>query len=319
MNKTIMRRLIFSFIFVLSLRYLTSCQHVPVSKRLGIDLPRKLPAERKVENIRVALVLGGGGSKGLAHVGVLEALEREGVPIDLIVGCSSGAAIGSLYSSHPDASWVKEKVLHLGKWDLLDLSLESTARMIVDASGPVSGYYVEKFIKDNIAERNIEDLSIPFAAVAVDIESSKPYVFKSGPIPPAVHASAALPPFFSPVYLYNKKLVDGGVLYPVPVAVAKEYNPQLIIAVDISSPPTCGRVNGAMKLLYRSLEISYYELCRLQSKTADIDIHPNLDGFGSFEDGRNEEIYRRGLDAANASMPVIKEKLEQLGIPVNKK
>ena len=313
-----MNRLIVSFIFILNLSIFVGCQHVPIATRLGIALPDRLPPVPKVENVRVALVLGGGGSKGLAHVGVLEALEKAGIPIDLIVGCSSGSAIGALYSSLGDASLVKERLINLGKWDLLDLSFESTARMVVDASGPVSGYYVEKFIRDNIVEKNIEELPIPFAAVAVDIECSKPYIFKSGPIAPAIHASSALPPFFSPVFLYQKKLVDGGVLYPVPVAVAKEYNPKVIIAVDISSPPTCGRVNGAIKLLYRSLEISYYELCRLQSKSADIDIHPNMEGFGSFDDSRNVEIYQRGLDAANASIPAIKEKLKQLGIPLRK-
>lgn len=317
-----MRKVIASFLFFVSLSTVliiyTGCTHVPVATTLGLNVPSRTPFEPVLEGVDVALVLGGGGSKGLAHVGVLEVLEENNIPINLIVGTSSGAGVGALYASHVNAQTVKRLLVDLGKWDLLDLSIASICRMALEASGPVSGYYLEKFFIEKLAEQDIEELSIPFAAVAVDIETSRPFIIKSGPIAPAVHASAAIPPFFSPVKLYGRTLVDGGVALPVPVSVAKEYNPKLIIAVDISAPPTTGCLSGSVELTYRSLEISYYMLSRSQTKEADIDIHPNLEGFGMFDDHRNEEIYVTGIEAARKAIPEIKRKLRELGIPLRK-
>lgn len=307
-----------ALIFLMVLFFYTGCTHVPVATSLGLKVPKNVPFEPVIDGVGVALVLGGGGSKGLAHVGVLEVLEENDIPINLIVGTSSGAGVGAMYASFVNAQAVKELLLHLGKWDLLDLSISSMFRMAIEASGPVSGYYLEKFFIEQLPEKEIEQLSIPFAAVAVDIETSQPFVIKSGPIAPAVHASAAIPPFFCPVKLYGKTLVDGGVMYPVPVAIASDYKPKLIISVDIAAPPTTGCLSGSFELTYRSLEISYYMLSRMQAKCADIDIHPNLEGFGMFDDDRNEELYRRGIEAARKAIPEIKKKLKELGIPLGK-
>lgn len=292
------------------------CTHVPVSEKLGIICP-EFPCEKPpIKNIEVALVLGGGGARGFAHVGVLEVLEKEGIPIDLIVGTSAGAAVGALYGSFTDAHAVNSLLLNVSKWELLDLSFCSMFRMFYDASGPISGYAMEKFLLDKIPEKRIEDLKIPFAAVAVDIETSQPFVMRNGPIAPAVHASSALPPFFAPVKLYGKTLVDGGISLPVPVSIAKEYNPKLIIAVNISAPAEEGCLKSSIDLSYRSLYISYYALSNIQAQLADIVIHPKLNGFGLFDDRNKQEIYERGLQAAEEVVPLIKEKLTALGIPL---
>jgi len=300
----------------LTLFFYTGCTHVPASQQLGIVLPEYPPEKLPVKNIDVALVLGGGGARGFAHVAVLETLEKEGIPIDLIVGTSAGAAVGALYGSFVDAQKVKDLLLNLSKWDILDLSLCSTFRMCYDASGPISGYTLEKFFLETIPEAHIEHLKIPFAAVAVDIETGLPFVMKYGPIAPAVHASSAIPPFFAPVKLYGKTLVDGGVSLPVPVSVAKEYNPKLTIAVNISAPAEGGCLKGCVDLSYRSLLISYYVLSNIQAASADIVIHPELRGFGLFDDRSKQEIYQRGQQAAQAAIPSIKEKLSALGIPL---
>lgn len=294
----------------------SGCSHIPVPARLGIQMPSNLPPEPIIGNVNVALVLGGGGARGLAHVGVLEVLEEERIPIDLIVGTSAGAAVGALYASFVNAQMVKCLLLDLNKWDFLDFCIASTFRMAYETSGPISGYSLEKFFLENLPERQIEELKIPFAAVSLDIETSKPFIIKSGPIAPAVHSSAAIPPLFSPIRLYGKLLVDGGIAFPVPVAAAEKYNPKLIISVNISSPPQKGCLRGSLDLTYRSLEISYYTLACMQAESADIAIHPNLEGFGLFDDTRNEEIYRRGIQATQNAIPAIKQKLLELGIPL---
>ncbi len=120
--------------------------------------------------------------------------------------------------------------------------------------------------------------------MATNVDDNHMTLLRSGPIAPAVHASAALPPFFSPVRIYRQTLIDGGVLAPVPVQVAKLYKPKVIIAVDISTPPSRERSKNTFELLYRALHMSYYELSRMQSTRADITIQPDLVGYGTFED-----------------------------------
>jgi len=278
-----------------------------------------MPEAPEVKDVDVALVLGGGGAKGFAHVGVLEVLEEEGIPVDLIVGTSAGALIGGLYAGLQDAQIVKGKVMSLKKWDIMDLSISSMMQMMFTASGPVSGFNLERFFVNNLPQERIEELEIPFAAVAVDVETSEPVVLRSGPVAPAVHASAAIPGFFTPVKLYGRTLMDGGALLPVPVEVARDYEPKVIIAVDICAPADRGKAYNSMDVMYRALCISYYELARKQSKLADINIHPNMEGFGMFDDDRNEDIYMRGVLAARSALPAIKAKLEALGIPLRER
>ena len=104
-------------------------------------------------------------------MGVLEVLEREGIPINMIVGCSSGAAVGALYADNPDSVKLKAKLISLTKWDLLDLSLYNTINAAIGTTGPVSGNKLQSFVHEHTDADNIEDLKIPFVAAAVDIQS----------------------------------------------------------------------------------------------------------------------------------------------------
>lgn len=268
----------------------------------------------KDKEIGVCVVLGGGGSKGIAHVGVLEALEEAGIPIDMIVGTSAGSAIGAFYADYGDAKMVKDKFMHLKKWDLLDLSYVNTLLGFIHPTGGVSGAYLRDYLYKNMGAKNIEDLQIPFVAVATDIVKNKSFAIDAGPVAPAIHASSALPPVFTPVELYGRTLVDGGAVEPTPVPTARKYNPKLIISVDISSPPDEGDLGSMLYVTYRALHNAYYELSRMQSKLADVDIHPDLKGFGTFEDHRNLEVYEKGKEAARKALPLILEKMALFGI-----
>lgn len=276
-----------------------------------------LPPAPIVKNVKVALVLGGGGAKGIAHAGVLEILEHHKIPIDLIVGASAGSAIGALYADEPDSLRLKEKIMQISRRDLLDPSLINTALMFGSLRGPIRGKNYQKFLNKNLIHKSIEDLKIPLVIVTTNINNNDIYLIKSGPIVPAVYASSAIPPFFSPVILNNMILVDGGVITPVPVSVAKDYNPALVIAVDISAPPPVNQVVNMFDISYRSIWIYYYRLSRLQSTQADIDIHPDLENYGTFEDHRKEQLYQLGKKAACEAMPNILRRLKELNIPLN--
>lgn len=291
---------------------LTGCSSAV--KRPEIDIPSRAPQAKRLKNIRVALVLGAGGSRGVAHLGVLEVLEKEGIPVDLIVGSSAGSLVGALYADNPQIDSFKQKVINLKKEDLLDPSFTALLRSSVRLTGPVQGNALEQFLVREIKAKTFEELKIPFIAVATNVDNNHITMLRTGPIAPAVHASSALPPIFCPVSLYNQTLIDGGVIAPVPVDVARLFKPKVIIAVDISTPPSRAQLNNAFELLYRSLHISFYELSRMQSSKAEITIHPNLFGYGTFEDQYNQQLYEKGKEAALTALPEIKRQLKRKGV-----
>jgi NTE family protein len=294
---------------------LTSCASKPPQIHIPVVEPTPPPPPKSIE---VALILGAGGSRALAHLGVLEVLEEEGIPIDLIVGCSAGSLIGALYADNPNAAAIKNKIINLKRKDLIDPCFSSLLMTPIRVTGPVQGHALESFMVKELKAKNFEDLKIPLIAVATNINNNQVVLLRSGPIAPAVHASSALPPIFSPVNLYNQTLVDGGVISPVPVHVAKGYNPKLTIAVDISTPPAKDPMSNAFDLAYRSLHISFYELSRTQSRTADIFIHPNLTGYGTFDDESNLQLYEKGKATARAAIQDIKKALAAKGIKLRR-
>jgi NTE family protein len=299
---------IFATIILLALSNCSQLK-VPHINKLTLQPSYSLPCEADI-----ALVLGGGGTKGMAHLGVLEVLEENKIPIDIIIGTSSGSAVGALYAANPDAKALKKKLMKLSKKDFLDPSIFEGLEMVNALKGPIKGERYERFLDQHLSIKKIEELHIPLVIVTVDITSNQIYLINAGPIVPAVHASSAIPPIFSPVSLYGRTLVDGGVIAPVPVNVAKQYNPKLIIAVDISAPPPKQPVSNMLSLTYRSIWIYYYELARTQSKFADIDIHPKLDGHGTFDDHNKHSAYLEGYKAAEQAIPLIKQKLANLGL-----
>lgn len=295
-----------SFCFLLSCLLLTGCiTHPP-----QIEIPKVAPQPpaNHPKKVDVALVLGAGGVRALAHVGVLEILEEEGIPIDLIVGSSGGSIVGALYADNPDAKMVKEKLINLKSKDLLDPSIVAWPTSLVQ------GNTLQQFLVKEIKAKNFDDLKIPLVAVATNVDNNHTVMLRSGPIAPAVHASSALPPVFSPVTLYEQTLVDGGVIAPVPVQVARVYKPKLLIAVDISTPPPKEGLSHALDLINRSLHIAFYELSRLQSSKADIFLRPNVANCGTFDDDKNLELYEKGRETARASIKDIKKALARKGI-----
>lgn len=257
--------------------------------------------------IRLALVLGGGGARGMAHVGVLEEFERAGIPIDLIVGCSAGSVVGALYADCPDAGAVKTLLNPLKKWDILDLDF-SRCRY-----GLVQGRSFRRFLERNLSVRCFEKLRIPLCIAVTDLLEGKMVCLSSGPLIPAVHASSAVPFVFAPVHLHDRLLVDGGVTDPVPVCIAKKLEACIIVAVDLSEllPKTCP--TNLFGIAKRSAEIKFL----LQSEScidgADVVIRPELDGVGLFDDRNNEHVYEAGRKGAREAIPKILDLLEQKG------
>lgn len=183
----------------------------------------------KNSNKKVALVLSGGGARGLAHIGVLEELDRQGYEITSLAGTSMGALVGAVYIQGKLAEF-KEFILTIDKihlWKLLDISFKQP--------GLIKGEKAFAMMKKFIGEGAIEDLKISYAAIAVDLLSNEEVVFREGNLLEAIRASVAIPSVFTPVRKEGKVLVDGGVLNNIPVNHVRRRKGDFLLAVDVNS------------------------------------------------------------------------------------
>lgn len=293
-------------ISLILLSLLCSCG---VSRSMEIIEPMSMPPPRKIENVKVALVLGGGGARGAAHAGVLEVLEKAGVPIDMIVGCSAGAIVGSMYADKQNATYLKEAFLNAKREDMLDFTLQNIFQ------GPVKGHSLERFMLSHLDSKNIEELSIPTVILTTDLHEGAPVWISSGPIAPAVVASSALPPVFSPRVLYGMTLVDGGVIEIVPVSYAKAVGADVVIAVDVSAQLPASLPKHILGVTKRSMEIALNTLSKIQLRNADIVLRPKVEPYGLFDD-KAAEIYLEGVESCQEQLGAILQLLERKGIPL---
>lgn len=200
---------------------------VVVEKDLELE---DLLAKCKKKGLKIGLVLGGGSARGLAHVGVILALEAYNIPIDIIAGTSIGSVIGSLYASGATIKQLEEVALSIKKSKTLFM-LDST----FPHSGLISGDRIEKMLNQfALKDKTFDDLSISFAAVATDVESGAKVILNQGKVIDAVRASIAIPGIFTPVKYGDYYLVDGGVVDPVPVDVVQMMGADIIIAVSLA-------------------------------------------------------------------------------------
>ena len=288
------------------------------------------------EKLKIGLALGGGGARGLAHIGVLKVLERENIPIDLITGTSMGAIIGGVYALKKDISAIgkiaekyskisefsidlsfsekerKDKPLFLKRMsDFLKrgyiLNLELRRQYINDGEG------VKKIIKDLVDDRAFADTKIPFAAVAADLVSGKKVIIRKGKLFDALLASTSIPGMFPPVILDKKILVDGGIVDVVPIETAESLGANFVIAVSVSQTiKKRAEFNNAVEILFRSDSITSAELRKLQLSFADVAISPKVGRFHWSDFSKPEQCIREGEIAAQNAISEIKEKLKRV-------
>ncbi|MCK4570402.1 patatin-like phospholipase family protein [Candidatus Bipolaricaulota bacterium] len=194
---------------------------------------------RKTSKLKIGLALGSGGARGSAHTGVLKVLEAEGIPISVVAGSSIGSLIGAALAVGISTEQVEEEWLATGARRVFRSFLPTFPR-----AGLSSGNELKKYLAQLLGDTHIEDLDIPYAAVACDIDTGESVVLTEGSLVDAVRASTAIPGIFHPVRLGGRLLVDGGLVEPVPIHVCRELGADFVIAVDITPKPVLTTPKG---------------------------------------------------------------------------
>jgi NTE family protein len=256
----------------------------------------------------IALVLGGGAARGFSHVGVIRALEQEKVPIDMVVGTSVGSLIGAIYAYDTNSFELEWTAFSLEKDQVFDYGIFSA----FTSMGPVKGDKLEEFVKAKVPG-NIEDLKLPFAAVATDLNRGTRVVIDRGPVARAVHASSAIPGVFNPVEYQGKLLVDGGVMDNIPISVAREKGADIVIAVDISENVINFNITNLIDVMVQSINIMFRENVVHKLKDANVLIVPAVGDVGMLDFTQKKRCMQAGIEATRRAMPEIREAMEEWG------
>ncbi|MFI5303994.1 MAG: patatin-like phospholipase family protein [Nitrospiria bacterium] len=286
-NKTILTYLVLSI--------LSGCVSSPPSAPTP-SVPIPIP--------KIALVLGGGAARGFAHVGVIRVLEQEKIPIDLVVGTSVGSLIGSIYADTRSSFDLEVIAFKLEKDDLFDFSVFSST------TGPVKGERLEKFVQSKVRKQNIEELSLPFVAVATNLVTGERVILDRGSVARAVRASSSIPGVFTPVFYQDMTLVDGGVVDNVPVDVARLKGADIVIAVNIGKNVVNKEVSNIVDITLQSVNVMSYEISKFKAQGADILIEPNVGDVNMMDFDRKEYCMRAGIEATQKIIPDLRRKIE---------
>jgi NTE family protein len=257
-----------------------------------------------VKPAKVAVVLGAGASKGFAHIGVLKELESHKIPIHMIVGTSVGSFVGSLYAYGYSPYELQTIAIGLQKDDVVDY--------IMPDNGFIKGEKLENFVNSKVKYTPIDKFKIPFYAVATNIQTGEEMVFGRGNTGKAVRASCSIPGIFKPDLIGDKMYVDGGVVSPLAIDVARRYGADVVIAVDISSNLTSSIPAGTVETIMQAVDIMHNKMTAFQIKNADVVIKPKVGDIGATDFSKRHEAIMEGEKAAVEAMPAINQIISKL-------
>ena len=252
---------------------------------------------------KIGLALGAGGARGFCHIGVIEVLQENDIPIDIITGCSMGALLGGGLAAGVTCEQMRQAAEKVNSVNLIDFSLTTK-----DKGGIIPGMRVMKIVNQLVGkDKKIEDCQIPFAAIATDIYSGTLHTFTSGTLWDAIRASIAIPGIFQPVTLGNKLLTDGGVLRRMPIQEARDLGADIVIAVDPIGPPYPLKSKSTVAILEKSAELIAWQAFKHEGKAADVLITPILGTKSQLLFRKNLNAIQAGRTAATAMLPEIRK------------
>jgi NTE family protein len=264
---------------------------------------------------KIGLALGSGGPRGLSHIGVIKALEKENISIDFIAGCSIGAMVGGFYALTKDIAWV-EKIAMETDWRRI-VSLLAEPSLL--SGGLAGGEKMEKFFLKQVGGKKFRDLKVPFTAVATDINTGKEVGITEGDLAIALRASSSVPLIFKPTKRKGKLLVDGGLSNPVPCDVVRRMGAEVVIAVNLDAYSfQNGRrasvINGGKLAIHRvalnSLNILRHHLSQYCVAEADFVIIPKVGEKSWTRFANGQGIIKKGEEETQLSISKIKDLIQ---------
>jgi NTE family protein len=258
-------------------------------------------ARKPEKRPRIGLALSGGAARGIAQVGVLRALAEHNIPIDCIAGTSAGALVGGVLASGMPLSEIES----IGK----SLRWRDVGRMTMSRMGVQSNERLEKYLREHLPVTRFEDLPIPFAAVATDLQSGTGVVMQGrGDVPLAIRASCAIPGWYIPVIdEHGRQLVDGGLVANIPSDVARAMGADIVIAVDVNAEGAAflGPSLSIISVVLQSMMVVQRTASLYQLSVADVVIKPRVGHIRWDEMTRAEELIAAGYEAGVESIPDI--------------
>jgi NTE family protein len=253
---------------------------------------------------RIGLALGGGAARGFAHVGVLQVLEEAGIRPDLVVGTSAGSFVAALYASGRTGRQLQQLAETMEEAAFTDWTLPLVNRGLMRGEG------LARYVNAQVGGRLIEQMPLKLGVVATDLNSGEGVLFQRGDTGTAVRASSAVPAVFLPVRIGAREYVDGGLVAPVPVRYAREMGAELVIAVDISSPPEGNGAADTLQILLQTFAIMGKRINGYELRDADLVIRPALPGFGSADFTTRRKAIEAGRAAMQKLLPELKAALQ---------
>jgi len=282
---------------------LTGCAFAPPVETPPAPATPAPPATRVAAPPRIALALGGGAARGFAHVGVIKALEAQGIHPDIIVGTSAGSLVGALYAAGISGFELQRLALAMEDGAMSDWSLPDR--------GIIKGEALQNYVNAALANRPIEKMKKILAIVATDLQTGEAVVFRTGNTGMAVRASSSVPGVFQPVRINGREYVDGGLVSPVPVKVARSLGADVVIAVDISSKPKFGKTASSLDVLLQTFNIMSQSIAEHELPQADVVMRPNVDGVSGADFQAKHLAILEGERAVSENISALREKIAQ--------
>ena len=281
------------------------CQTVPAPTPVPPPVPPPAPPSPAPppppRPPRIGLALGGGAARGFAHIGVIQVLEEAGIRPQLVVGTSAGSLVAALYASGKSGAELAMLALGMDESAITDWAFPGR--------GVIRGEALARYVREQTGGLSIEKMKLPLGIVATDLDSGQAILFQRGDPGVAVRASSAVPAVFQPVKIGEHEYVDGGLVSPVPVRFARAMGAELVLAVDISSPPEGQATGDAMRLLLQTFAIMGKSINHFELRDADVVLRPKLNGVGSADFAARQRTIMAGREAALAALPELRARI----------
>jgi NTE family protein len=273
----------------------------PSTVATPISEPVKPPVmvpSRELVVPRLGLALGGGAARGFAHVGVIQVLEENGYHPQILAGTSAGSLVAALYAAGNNGAALERLAKEMDESAITDWTFP--------LRGVIKGEALATYVRQQTAGKLIEQMALPLGIVATDLASGEPVLFRRGDTGSAVRASSAVPSVFQPVKIGTREYVDGGLSSPVPVRFAREMGAEVVLAVDISSPPNANTPQEAFGMLMQTFAIMGRSINNWELKSAELVLRPELSAVKGSDFSAKLKAIAAGRAAMIAALPKLK-------------